>query len=117
MDFPLGADQDVRLTRTIVPATRTEGFFSKDDVTRYSVKIEVGNFKRSKITIMVFDQVPKSAHNDVEIELQGTSPKPLAPPDVDGVLRWKLTIPPQQTREIVFHYEIERPTDFLLNQY
>jgi hypothetical protein len=44
LELPLGADEDIRLTRTVVPTTTTKGMlFGEEDVIDYAVKIEVGN--------------------------------------------------------------------------
>jgi uncharacterized protein (TIGR02231 family) len=116
--FPLGADENVRLVRTVVPKTVQEGVFSKDDVTTYRTEIQIGNYKKKAITIEVVDQIPKTRHEDVEIELLSASPKPIeAKPDADGVLRWRVTVPPGKTKKIVFSYHIERPADWQLYQH
>jgi hypothetical protein len=114
--FPLGADENVRLVRTVVPATKREGFISKDDVTTYAVKLQIGNYKKRAITIEVIDQVPKTSHEDVEIEFLSANPKPLAEPDADGVMRWRLEVPASQTKTIEFSYTIGRPADWQLYQ-
>ena len=44
--FPLGADENVRLIRNVVPSTERKGVFSKDDVTTYAVELQVGNYKK-----------------------------------------------------------------------
>ncbi len=114
--FPLGADENVRLIRTVVPATKREGFFSKDDVTTYATEIQIGNYKKQPITIEVVDQIPKTNHEDVEVKLLSTTPASLAEPDADGVMRWRLTVPPGQTKTIRFSYTIGRPADWQLYQ-
>lgn len=116
--FPLGADENVRLVRTVVPQTKTEGFISKDDVTTYTVEIQIGNYKKSPITIEVIDQIPKTRHEDVEVELKGATPQPLPhSPDTGGIMRWRLNVPAGKTRTIKFSYEIERPADWQLYQH
>lgn len=116
--FPLGADENVRLVRTVVPKTETEGFISKDDVTTYTTEIQIGNYKKRAITIEVTDQIPKTRHEDVEVELKAANPKPLADyPDASGLMRWRLSVPAGKTRTIRFSYEIERPADWQLYQH
>ena len=116
INLPLGADEDVRLVREIVPATRTEGVFSKDDITTYSVKIEAGNYKRRAIDIEIVDQVPKTRNGKIEVKLGAVSPAASAPPDANGLLRWKLQIPAGKTEVIRFDYTITRPKDWRLQQ-
>jgi hypothetical protein len=114
--FALGADENIRILRTVVPTTERKGVFSKDDVTTYAVKIQIGNYKRSPITIEVIDQIPKSSHEDVEVKLVSAAPPALKEPDADGVLRWRISIPPKQTKTISLSYTIGRPADWQLYQ-
>ena len=116
LPLPLGADEDIRLKRKVVPQTETEGVFSKDEVTTYKVTIEVGNYKKRAATIAIWDQVPKSGNEEIEIEQGKLSPKPVKGPDVDGVMRWELTIPAGQTKKIEFSYKIQRPENWQLHQ-
>ena len=116
LPLPLGADENIRLKRTVVPKTVTEGVFSKDELTTYQVTIEVGNYKSRPVRIAIFDQIPKSGHEDIEIEKASIKPKPNKGPDVDGVLRWELSIPAGQSEKIEFSYTIERPENWQLTQ-
>ena len=116
LPLPLGADEDIRLKRTVVPKTVTEGVFSKDEVTDYQVTIEVGNYKRRRVRIAIIDQIPKSGLEDIEIEKGSLKPKPVKGPDVDGIIRWELDIPAGKTSKIEFSYKIERPENWQLHQ-
>jgi uncharacterized protein (TIGR02231 family) len=122
IELPLGADEDIRLTRTVIPSTSTKGFvFGERDVTDYAVKIEVGNYKKRASTIRVVDQVPKSAAEKVEIELVSTSPTPQAVEgggnvDGDGLLAFLVDVPAGGTKTISFTYRVSRPKDWRLSQ-
>ncbi len=116
LSLPLGADENIRLKRTIVPKTETEGVFSKDDITTYTVTIEVGNYKKRRVEIAIFDQVPKSGNEEIEIEMGKLSPKPVKGPDHDGIMRWELDIPAGKMSKIEFKYKIERPENWQLHQ-
>jgi hypothetical protein len=115
LSLPLGADEDIRLVRNIVASSKTEGVFSKDDVTRYTVTMEVGNYKRRAVRIQLIDQIPKTNIEDIQIE-RIRLPKNTTGPDGAGVLRWTRLIPPGKTESIVFSYEIRRPADWRLHQ-
>lgn len=116
LPLPLGADEDIRLKHTIVPQTETEGVFSKDEVTTYEVTIEVGNYKRRPIKIAIYDQIPRSGKEEIEIERGKIRPKPVEGPNVDGVIKWLLDIPAGKTQKIEFSYRIERPENWQLHQ-
>ena len=116
IELPLGADENIRILRKVIPQTVTEGVFSKDDITTYTTVIEIGNYKKKAVRILVYDQVPKTRNEEIEIEMSKNSPKPSKGPDADGIMTWDLRIPAGKTRTIKFTYKIERPTNWQLTQ-
>jgi hypothetical protein len=116
IELPLGADQDIRLVRQVVPTTKTTGLLIKSDETTYDVRIQVGNYKKQAVTIEVIDQVPKSRKDQVEVQLLATNPAPRGSPDVDGTARFRLEIPAGATRTVELRYKIVRPKDWILYQ-
>lgn len=121
LELPLGADEDIRLTRSVVPATRSEGmFFGEKDVTDYTVTIEVGNYKKRPITIRVVDQLPRSSNEEVKIEMVSVSPKPEPSPtkqeDADGLLYWHVDVGAGAVTKVRFTYRITRPKGWKLHQ-
>ena len=117
IDLPLGADEDIRLEHRIVPSTRTEGIFSKDDVTDYKVTLQVANHKRRDVEVALYDVLPKSVNEEVEIKLLKVEPKAFEGPDkAKGRMNWRLEVPAGQTRTVVFSYRITRPENWQLRQ-
>jgi hypothetical protein len=116
IELPLGADQDVRLVRSVVPSTRTTGLMFKSDETTYEVKIQIGNYKRQPVSVEVTDQVPRSRNEKVEVKLLGADPKPLGDIDVDGTIRFKVDVAAGATRTVTLRYQITRPHDWELYQ-
>jgi hypothetical protein len=116
IEFPLGADQDIRLVRQIVPSSKTTGMIMKDDETVYDVQLQVGNYKKQAVTVEVIDQVPKSRNEEIEVKLLATDPAPSGSPDVDGVIRWRVTLQAGETRTLKLRYQIKRPKDWRLYQ-
>jgi hypothetical protein len=116
IEFPLGADQDVKLTRQIVPTTKTSGVIVKTDETTYDVQIQVANYKKQKVTVEIADQVPRSRRDKIEVKLVSTQPAPLGAPDADGVVRWRVELAPGATQTLRLVYQITRPKDWQLHQ-
>jgi uncharacterized protein (TIGR02231 family) len=116
LELPLGADEDVRLTREVATRTEQKGLVSKEEVTEYAVHIEVGNYKRRRITLDVYEVLPKTNNEEIEVRLERVTPKLAEGPDARGRLRWRLTLPPGQTRSLDFVYTIRRPKDWQLIQ-
>ncbi|HMF42621.1 MAG TPA: DUF4139 domain-containing protein [Polyangia bacterium] len=116
IELPLGADEDVRLERQVVPSTKTTGLIMKSDETTYDVQIQIGNYKKRKVTIEIVDQVPRSGRDKVEVKLLGVQPAALKPPDAEGVLRWRLELGPGATQTLKLSYRIARPKGWQLRQ-
>ena len=86
----------------MVPASSTDGVFKKEDITTYTVTLEVGNYKKRPVRIVLIDVLPKSNHKDVEIKMVSAKPKLSEGPDEDGVVRWELDIPAGKTQTVEF---------------
>lgn len=114
--FDLGADEDVRIKRRVLPKTATEGMFAREDVTEYTTEIEVGNYKSRAIRIELTDQLPKSGHEDIKVELVRYSQKPMAKPDADGRVRFSVDLAAGQVKTVQLVYRIRRPADWKLRQ-
>ncbi|MDF1565260.1 MAG: mucoidy inhibitor MuiA family protein [Deltaproteobacteria bacterium] len=114
--LPLGADEDIRLEHHVAPKTRTEGLVSKEEITDYAVHIEVGNYKKRAVSVHVYDVLPKTNNEDIEVKLLSSKPEVSDGPDAKGRLRWELTLKPGETRKIDFTYSIRRPKDWQLTQ-
>lgn len=116
LDLPLGADEDIKIVRRVLPKTKTEGVFSADDVTAYTTVIEVGNYKKRPIRIRVAEQVPLAGHDKVKIKRGSLTPKPAEGPDKQGLMAFELTIAPGKTETIRFDYTVTRPENWQLRQ-
>ena len=116
LDLPLGADEDIKITRRVLPKTKTEGVFSADDITRYTTVIEIGNFKATPIRIRVDEQVPLASHDKVKISVGAMSPTPVEGPDKQGLMAFDLRIEPGKTETIRFDYTVTRPSNWQLRQ-
>jgi len=116
IEFPLGADQDVRLVRQVVPSTKTTGVIMKTEETTYAVQIQVANYKKQKVTVEIVDQVPRSRRDKVEVKVLGVQPAATGAPDADGVIRWRVDLAPGATQTLKLDYQITRPKDWKLYQ-
>ena len=117
IEFPLGADQDVKLVRQVVPNTKTTGVIMKSEETTYDVQIQVANYKKQKVTVEIIDQIPRSRRDKVEIKLLAVQPAATGAPDADGVVRWRVDLAPGATQKLNLRYQITRPKDWQLYQH
>jgi uncharacterized protein (TIGR02231 family) len=116
IEFPLGADQDVKLVRQVVPSTKTTGMIMKSEETTYDVQIQVANYKKQKITVEIADQIPRSQRDKVQVQLLGVQPAATGAPDADGVIKWRVALAPGATQTLKLSYRITRPKDWQLYQ-
>ena len=110
MSLALGMDENIRLKHNIIPTQYSKGLIGSLDITEYKVKIEVGNYKDKEIDIRIFDQIPLSEQEEVQIELLT---KDLSP-NKNGIITWDITVPAQKTKVIEFAYKIQRPKNWII---
>ena len=112
--LPLGIDRAVKPFRNVAQVQSERGLFSKDDVTRYEVTIEVANPYAAAIAMRVVDQLPLVGDKNVQIEdadvhgaevEQGT-----------GKLTWRLNAPPRGKAVVKYAYTLRRPKGYKVHQ-
>jgi uncharacterized protein (TIGR02231 family) len=109
--FPidLGIDPSITATRTLVEkATTTTGLFGSGKKTVYEYQIKISNGSNKPITLRVFDRIPISQNEEIEITLDtvstplSTDAEYLKTERPQGILRWDLTIPANLTGDQSF---------------
>jgi len=114
--LPLGLDRAIKPIRNVNVVTEEKGVFSKDEVTVYTVTIELSNPYRTAIPVKVIDQLPRSANKDAELKLERVSPA-LSKQDKDtGQLEWALQLPASGKQTVSFVYSLRRPKGYRLYQ-
>ena len=116
VEFGLGADENIKLKRRIVPDTREEGVFTTHQITRYRTVIEAANYHRRPVRLKVLEPVPKSRKDDIEIKILSLKPQPAGRPTADNVYSFVLDLAPGATEKIEIIYEIDRPKSLRLRQ-
>ena len=115
--LPLGADEDIRLVRRVLPKTVTEGVFNKEQITRYVTEVDVANDKRRPVTVRVVEQYPiGGVSQKVDVEREAATPKPVEGPDETGRMVFEVEVPAGAKRTISFAYRIRRPENWKLYQ-
>ena len=117
VEFGLGADESIKVSRKVLPSTRSEGVFTTHSVTQYRVVIEVANYHRRPVKVELLEPIPKSKKDDIEIKVVRLTPNPVTKPDAQGIARFRLELPAGAKRTVELVYEIDRPADFELRQY
>ncbi len=114
VELPLGVDRAIHTQRNVAQVQSEQGLFSKDDVTRYLVTIEVANPYPAAVSLRVIDQYPLTGDNHMEVELLEA---PCAQVDkAIGKLTWTLQVAPAEKVKLGFIYQLKRPKGFRVHQ-
>jgi hypothetical protein len=113
--LPLGVDRGVRAARNVRTVTAEKGFIGKDDLTEYTVSIEVANPHAETIAVRVVDQWPLAGEG-VKAQLLRAQPAPLRREDETGRLEWRFSLPPSSKQTLQFTYTLRRPRGWRLAQ-
>ncbi|MGI9175335.1 MAG: DUF4139 domain-containing protein [Rhodothermales bacterium] len=105
----LGQDAGVVIDRTKQRDFSDRSFLGRSRSETVAFQTEIRNTKRRPIEIVIEDQIPISTTDqiDVEHELEGGA----ALDEETGLLRWRLTVPPQATEDVAFRYTVKYPSD------
>jgi uncharacterized protein (TIGR02231 family) len=119
VEKPVLAGDEMRLTlgmdETIFVSTKLEkqfteriGAFSKKIRKHYEYQAEIVNGKTRPITLLLRDQVPVSAHEEIKVEVTAPTPKE-AGIDSDGVITWTVTLAPGEKRRLATIFDVIYP--------
>ncbi|WP_421830584.1 DUF4139 domain-containing protein [Larkinella sp.] len=105
----LGLGRDKKI---IVKREKTQDFSSRKGLSSsvrdsYSYKITVRNTKSEPVNLTLYDQIPVSTDNRIEVELDDSAG---AERNAEtGRLTWNLTLKPNESRDLLFKYTIKYP--------
>jgi len=86
------------------------GFLGKNEKLRLVYKITVQNLRKNPAEVELLDQLPVSQNDKIEVKDITIQPAQ-AKKDDQGILTWKLTLAPQEKKEITIDFIIEYPKD------
>lgn len=76
----------------------------------YEYQAGIVNGKSRPITLLVRDQVPISAHEEIKVEVSSPTPKE-AEIGSDGIVTWTLTLAPGEKRQLTTIFDVSYPED------
>jgi len=111
----LGIDEGMKVEHKFIKRHKNEsGVFSKTASHIYEYKVEITNNKKSKSEIVVWDQLPISGHEKIEIKLL----EPEIKKDCKTIkineyqyIEWLFEPKPGEVLEIPFKFSVEHPID------
>lgn len=117
VDLSLGIDEDVKIDRRVEQSAEGSGLITKKERTVYTVLLAIRSFKKRPVEVIVRDQIPITwQKDDLSVETLTVSPDRWKEneknEDTQGLLAWKLTVPPGGKSDIKIKYAVEKPRDF-----
>ena len=107
LNLSLGRDKNVSLKREKVKEYSTQRFLGSKTETTRDWKITVRNNRRQPVALVVFDQIPVSTLQEIEVSPENLSGGVLN--KENGEVKWKFTLPPAQSRELDLRYRVKYP--------
>ena len=114
--LPLGVDEGIKVARHLRQKTLVKGVFFKDDVTEYTVSIEIANHHKRKIQVELHDQVPLEDQEKLEIK-NISLPRGMTRDKKTGQLVWEGSVKGSAVKKLSFSFQIVRPKDWELRQH
>ena len=113
-ELGFGSDDKVRVKfATLDRSTGETGIISSSSVETQRFKTTVKNLHSRSVTVTVYDQLPVSANEDIQVTLTSNSTAPTAQnvEDKRGVMSWDLKLDPEEEQEINFGYQVSWPKE------
>jgi uncharacterized protein (TIGR02231 family) len=110
-ELGFGIDDLVRVRHAISEETRGEtGLISTSRTDSRNFLISVKSMHERAVDLVVLDQVPVSANQDIKVEMTGKAPTKQNVDDKRGVVVWEGKLEPDQEQTIAFGYRVSWPS-------
>lgn len=110
-ELGFGVDDLVRVRHAISAETRGEsGLISTSRTDNRNFLISVKSMHERAVSLVVLDQIPVSANQDIKVDLSGQAPTKQNVDDKRGVIAWEGTLQPDQEQTIEFGYRVSWPS-------
>ncbi len=110
-ELSLGIDEGIKVKRELVKRQEENtGIISKTRRISFAYRITLENFKKTKQSITVQDQLPVSQQAEVVVKEVKIDPQTTERGD-NGLLKWQLDMATGEKREIWLEFYIEFPRD------
>lgn len=113
LQVPLGPDKGIVILRQLEKEFSSRQFIGSNKIEKRRYKISLRNNKSTEVKINVFDQVPISTDDDIEIEVVEISGGEL---DQDtGIIKWEIVLKPNEVVDKAIEYSVKYPKGKRLN--
>lgn len=104
----LGIDDRIKVERELALNEVGKQFIGDRRVHRYAYELKVQNLLPHAVMVVVQDQLPVAANEEIKIKAEPMVPEPAKQTDL-GELTWKLPLNPQQKQTIRFEFTVTAP--------
>ncbi len=109
LDISLGRDKGVTVERVKRKTTNEKALIGSKRTISVGWDITVRNTKGVPVELELRDQIPLSPRIEVEVKLVDNGGADVN--DQTGMLTWKLTVAPKETKKVGFAYTVRYPKD------
>ncbi|CAN5264213.1 DUF4139 domain-containing protein [soil metagenome] len=113
LNLTLGQDKRVVIKREKLTDFSSVKFLGSNKLQKFTYEITVKNNKNETINLLLKDQYPLTTNKEIEVELIDAGDAEINK-DL-GILNWKLSLAPNETKKIKFSYTIKYPKDKTIN--
>jgi uncharacterized protein (TIGR02231 family) len=109
LSLSLGRDKRVVVKRENVKDFSSRKVIGTNQKDSYAYEVSIRNTKTEVVKILVEDQVPVSQNSQIEVTVLDTGTARYN--KETGKLIWTMTLQPNETKKVVFKYEVKYPKD------
>lgn len=107
MNLSLGRDKKLIIRREKDKIFQSQKFIGTNERQALAYTISIRNTRKEPVKLIVMDQFPISTNSDITVEDQSA---PDAEVDTEiGAVKWTLSVPPQQTKNLHIAYTVKSP--------
>jgi uncharacterized protein (TIGR02231 family) len=104
----MGIDDRIRVDRELVVQKVSKQFIGDRRVRQYAYEIEVENLLSHTAQVVVKDQLPVAANEDIRVKVETIDP-PCTEQSEQGELTWRLSLKPGAKQKVRFEFTITAP--------
>ncbi|MBD2725546.1 mucoidy inhibitor MuiA family protein [Nostoc sp. FACHB-892] len=108
----LGIDEGLKIERDLVERLVDKRLISNQRRTTYSYRLLITNLIDKEVKLEVTEQLPVSRNEQIKVRLSRSNPQIQL--GEMGILEWRLTLPPQERREIYYQFNVEHPPELMV---
>ena len=113
LSISMGRDKSIVIERTKIDDFTKVKSIGSNRVESRGYQIKVRNKKNQEIRLTLTDQIPVPAINDISVDIKALSGATLE--ESTGLIRWNMTLKPQQQQEVAFSYVVKYPKREVVN--